>query len=792
MSEKALQRIAENKKTKDISLDLKYCDLSELPPQLQECIWLKELDLSDNVKLSNLSPLKDLQSLQILNIYSTKVAYLSPLKDLQSLKHLSVSATQVADLWYLKDLQSLQILNIYSTQVTDLSPLKNLRNLKELNVRNTQVVDLSPLKEMQNLQLLNAHSTQVADLSPLATLINLKELDVSQTQVTDLSPLAALVNLRRLNIYKTKVADLSPILPLIKKGIRAKWSSSYYSENQFILAGDCPLTNPPIEIVQQGNEAILNYFAQIEAQGGTEEILEAKMLIVGEGKTGKTTLFEKMKDRAFDPLVHPTDETHGINILEGLEIRHKSLGEQVFRANLWDFGGQELQYMTHQFFLTPRALFVLMMDARAEAPNLPYWFKIISLLGKDREDSPEKVPLLLVFNKRKDGTGKLPQYQDILKYYAEHLEPCFLEVDFAENDHRFENLIKTIEEHLVNLPIVRSKLPRQWKPIREALREESKKRPYISFERFGEICSEHKVTKEEDQLNLSGYLHQLGSLLHFQNDPSLLDLIVLSPQWAVEGVYCFLKNEKIAKQGGRFTPDDIFEILKKEDYSRTDAQKILKLMTKNNFDICYESSEGNYVAAQLLPDNAPPYIWHKKNGALQFRYQYPIMPKGLMSRLIVRLSDFIERDEKGVEMVWKKGAILRFNIEGEVCRVLMREDDAESQSGLRQIILEVMGEPRYRKFALRRVRDEVDELHRRWFRSIHADEMVPCCCESFCKNAGQPYLHKLDKLLNLKFNRNKPTAECGESGEDVRIQLMLEGVYDKSEISGFERESRQQ
>ncbi len=672
-------------------------------------------------------------------------------------------------------------------ELFDLSLLKDLHNLQELEVSNTQVADLSPLKSLIKLKELFFSNTRVTDLSPLKNLINLEILFFYKTQVADLSPLKNLINLRILNFSDTQVADLSPILSLIKKGRRIRF---YLLLPTDINAIGCPLTIPPLDIVKQGNEAILNYFAQIETQGGTEEIPEAKMIIVGEGGTGKTTLFEKMKNPAFDPLTHPTDETHGINIHEGLEIKHKSLGEQVFRANLWDFGGQELQYMTHQFFLTPRALYVLMMDARAEAPNLPYWFKIISLLGKDREDSPEKVPLLLVFNKRKDGTGKLPQYQDILKYYEEHLEPYFLEVDFAENDYRFENLIKTIEDRLVNLPIVRSKLPRQWKPIREALREESKKRPYISMERFGEICSEHKVTKEEDQLNLSGYLHQLGSLLHFQNDPSLLDLIVLSPQWAVEGVYCFLKNEKIAKQGGRFTPDDIFEILKKEDYSRTDAQKILQLMTKNNFDICYESSEGNYVAAQLLPDNAPPYIWHKKNGALQFRYQYPIMPKGLMSRLIVRLSDFIERDEKGVEMVWKKGAILRYKIEGEDCRVLMREDDAESQSGLRQIILEVLGEPRYRKYALRRVRDEVDELHRRWFRSIHADEMVPCCCESFCKNAGQPYLHKLDKLLNLKFNRNKPTAECGESGEDVRIQLMLEGVYEKSEIVGFERETK--
>ncbi|MEZ4964703.1 MAG: COR domain-containing protein [Saprospiraceae bacterium] len=60
-------------------------------------------------------------------------------------------------------------------------------------------------------------------------------------------------------------------------------------------------------------------------------------------------------------------------------------------------------------------------------------------------------------------------------------------------------------------------------------------------------------------------------------------------------------------------------------------------MTKSNFDICYKSREGNYVVALLLPDTAPPFNWQKKIGALQFRYQYPIMPKGLISRLIVRV-----------------------------------------------------------------------------------------------------------------------------------------------------------
>lgn len=115
-----------------------------------------------------------------------------------------------------------------------------------------------------------------------------------------------------------------------------------------ICVEDNPFTNPPIEIVKQGNEAIL-YLENI-AEQGAETINEAKLIIVGEGKTGKTTLSNKLIDPDYDLEKNPTDETHGINVHEGLEIT------PGFRANLWDFGGQDLQYMTHQFFLTPRAL----------------------------------------------------------------------------------------------------------------------------------------------------------------------------------------------------------------------------------------------------------------------------------------------------------------------------------------------------------------------------------------------------------------------------------------------------
>ncbi len=652
-------------------------------------------------------------------------------------------------------------------------------NIKQLSPK------ISQLKNLKVLLVTNSFSdkSNLNDLNPLKGLVNLQQLYVSNTQVSDLSPLKDLVNLQRLGISNTQVSDLSPLKKIIEKGRQVKWSIF----GGHINVEDCPLSNPPQNIAKQGNKAILNYWQQIEAQG-VETINEGKLIIVGEGDTGKTTLFNKLIYPDFDVAKNPSSETQGINIHEGLLVK------DGFRANLWDFGGQELQYMTHQFFLSPKAVYVLMMASRAEAPNLAYWFKIISLLGKDRSD--EKVSLVIVLNKKKGSTGT-PQYQDLLALYKDEFDYQFIEVDLALNDKRWESLKEAIEERLLNLPIVKNALPKQWKPIREALRAEAAKKPYINAERLGELCEPFRVTLPDEQFLMTEYLHQLGSVLHFQNvDDNLLDLIVLSPEWAVEGVYTVLKNEHIKDTlKGKFTATDMSNVLCKSHYksgdaskaySKVDAQKLLLLMSKNNFDICYKSENGNYVAAQLLPDDRPPqYKWFT-NAALQFRYQYPIMPKGLMSRLIVRLSEYLEV-LNGVEIVWKKGAILRIPINGSICRVMMREEDGETKTGLKQIVIEVLGDAesfRNRKYALQRVRQEIESLHKRWFKNIQSEQIVPCNCFE-CQNSETPFTYELTRLQNLTKGR----AYCEKLEEFVPLRQLLEGVYDDNEIQSFERQN---
>jgi internalin A len=755
--------------------------VSDLTP-LTNLTQLQFLDAS-SIQVSDLSPLIQLTALKQLSVDSTQVSDLSPLAHLTALQLLHVHNTQVSDLSPLIQLTALKHLSVESTKVIDISPLTHLTTLQQLFISNTQVIDIRPLAHLTALQQLFVHSTQVSDLSPLTHLTALQQLFAYDTQVSDLSPLTHLTALQRLYLDGTQVSDLTPLTRLIEKGVSVKWG--FYDGEDGIFVKNCPLTNPPQEIVEQGNAAILSYWQQIATQGSSEDINETKLLIVGEGGTGKTTLFEKLKNPHHNPLTHPTSETIGINILEGLPITAD------FRANLWDFGGQELQYMTHQFFLTPRALYVLMMDARKGSPNLAYWFKIISLLGRDSDS--EKAQVLLVFNKRTGTTGT-PQYEDLLKHYAADFDYKFLEVDFAVNNPEWDLLKYHIEIRLQKLAI---KMPPQWLPIRETLREEAKTQPHITMQAFSKICTQHKVPHEQDQLYGIKALHKLGQVLYF-DEKGLRSHLILSPKWAVTGIYTFLDEAGIKERNGHFTEAEFVKILSNKavdnrPYSQADADLILQLMTRDHFDICYKSKNGDYIAAQLLPDNSPTpqYKWYPEvaqGGALQFRYQYPTMPKGLISRLIVRLSDHIEVVDK-VEIVWKKGAILCFKKDGQICRVLIREDDDESKTGLRQIIIEVMGEPSYRKFALQKVRDEVEDLHNRWFRNIHADEIVPCCCKE-CRVAKEPKSYSLKDLLELW--QKKELKQC-ITGEDVHIRHLLEGVYAKEEVEKlrFEEQLKQ-
>jgi GTPase SAR1 family protein len=87
---------------------------------------------------------------------------------------------------------------------------------------------------------------------------------------------------------------------------------------------------------------------------------EAKLLLVGEGAVGKTSLLTALKG---EPFCKNRMTTHGVEI-ERVHIPHPD-GKHEIAFNAWDFGGQEVYRGTNQFFYSPHAVYLLLWDARA-------------------------------------------------------------------------------------------------------------------------------------------------------------------------------------------------------------------------------------------------------------------------------------------------------------------------------------------------------------------------------------------------------------------------------------------
>ncbi len=505
---------------------------------------------------------------------------------------------------------------------------------------------------------------------------------------------------------------------------------------------------------------------------GTGKINEAKLIIVGEPGAGKTTLLEKL----FNPeyiVPQEQDSTLGIQVREGWQFDHPTEKERRFTANIWDFGGQQIQYMTHQFFLTPSAVYLLVSanDRKETTANFRYWFKIIHLLG---EKKGTHSPILVVLN---DKNGKFINQFDLAFYQKQYpeLKISMCEVNLSKNDERFFFLSSSIQNMLVKLQHVNDDRPIHWDKIRKALRERAEKNDHICFSEYATICTSHGILDEGNQKALSGYLHEMGSILHFMDDPTLSDFIILNPQWAVDAVYSVLNDNTIAQANGYFSISKL-ESIWKNKYNMIEQGKLLNLMTKENFEICYkvDGKDNIYIAPQLLNESCPLYEWSGID-ALKFSFQYKFMPEGIITRLIVRLNHLITKGKNG-DLVWRKGMVLERND----CHAQIHEE--ENRDGLKVIDITITGKVSERKYLLRTIRDEIEMLHHKWFRNIDVEQMIPCNCH-YCTNPDTTNPKYFEfSVLQRAQERGKTTVECDREFVDVQVSALLEGVFESEEL----------
>jgi len=386
----------------------------------------------------------------------------------------------------------------------------------------------------------------------------------------------------------------------------------------------------------------LNYYFSLLGEK-KKALNEIKIIVVGQSSVGKTSIIKRLIKNDFDSR---EDITEGISINRWQVPNKQPKGENPeskIQLNIWDFGGQEIMHATHQFFLTKRSLYLLILDSRTsqEDNRVEYWLKIIQSFGGES-------PILIVGNKIDqrhldlDRTGLQKKYSNIVGV---------LETS-AATGAGIEELKTAITEYVNNIPHVRDLLPETWFTVKTKLEELGHKSNFITHDKYLELCAENEVSDETSQRTLIDFLHDLGVILHFQDDPRLEALGILNPQWVTNGVYKILNSHTLFQNKGVLTASMLDEILNLPEYPRSKRLFIVDMMKK--FELCYDIDGNTFLVPDLLPKDEP--YTGEWNGSLAFKYAYSVLPSSIMSRFIVKMKDFVHQPS-----TWRSGTILKKN-----------------------------------------------------------------------------------------------------------------------------------
>ncbi|MEL6552766.1 MAG: COR domain-containing protein, partial [Cyanobacteria bacterium J06621_11] len=569
-------------------------------------------------------------------------------------------------------------------------------------------------------------NTQISELPEhIAQLANLQSLDLSNTQISELPEhIAQLANLQSLDLSSCHISQLP------------SWCTEWKAPDKIDLRGN-PLPIPEVLLgpkqwwkgLAGDFNAIVKFYFQTQAPEA-KPLYEAKLLIVGEGEAGKTTLAKKLQDPDYELKLPESDDpeksTEGIDIIQW---QFQQANSEPFRVNVWDFGGQEIYHATHQFFLTSRSLYALVIDSRRENPNFYYWLNVVRLLS-------DSSPVFIVRNEKQGRKCEFDEGQ--LRKEFHNLLKDQVCVNFADN-RGLDTLKATIQKHIVDLQGIQDDWPPTWVKVRNALENYSAN--YITLTEYLSLCTTNGIPEKTEALQVSSLLHELGICLHFQKELGLKHYVILNPTWVTNAIYKVADTDKVKEDLGRFTHKDLKEIWSASQYADM-REELLGLMQMGQFGICYPLADkpGTYIIPSLLSIDRPTYHWDE-NQNLILRYEYGFMPKGILLRLIVEMHRFIERDQTtNTDLVWKAGVVLKHgNTRAEIIENYNKSE----------IVIHAIGPQR--RTLIEWIRAEIYKIHAT-YPNLDYDELIPCNCTT-CKNNPKPYFYPLQTLQDFIANQ---------------------------------------
>ncbi|MCA9099304.1 MAG: AAA family ATPase, partial [Planctomycetaceae bacterium] len=264
-------------------------------------------------------------------------------------------------------------------------------------------------------------------------------------------------------------------------------------------------------------------------------------------------------------------------------------------------------------------------------------------------------------------------------------------------------LQSAIQQQIASMPHVFNTVPDSYFRIKADIEQKARREDFLETEDFDGICLKHGLQDPQERKNLLRFLHDLGSVLNFDDpaDPyKLRDTKILNPEWVTSAVYRIINNPQLRKQReGELEFAQLSRILDDDRrYPPDKHQYILEIMRK--FELCFEFPNSNgqrFLIPELLPVREPDLDWHESD-LLRFEYHYDVLPGGLICRLIVRNAKYLGTPP----VYWLTGAVFHIGQN----RVLVRAD-----LNRQRIVVQVADKPATRSSSMQVIHEDLEHIH---------------------------------------------------------------------------------
>jgi len=755
---RAEQRIERARRDGATKLDLNRMGLTEVPEAIGQLRQLQLLYLRNNSLSSLPEAIGQLGQLRYIYLDNNKISSLpAALLQLGQLRYIYLDNNGISSLpKEIGQLRQLRYLYLRNNSISSLpEAIGELSQLRYLYLDNNFISSLPEgLGQLSGLQDLNLSNNSISSLPEgLGQLSGLQVLNLSNNSISSLPEgLGQLSGLQVLNLYRNSISSLPEGLAEL---------SGLQRLNLF----NNPL-NPELAAAhEQGTAVVLQYLRSI-ARSQQVKLNEAKLILVGEGEVGKTSLLGAL---CGDEWVEDRPTTHGIEI-KSFTVKVPGSDTEI-KLNGWDFGGQPVYRPTHQLFFSAPAVYLVVWKPR-EGPQqgfIEYWITLI------KRRAPEaKIIIVATHGGPNQRQPDIDRYDIVHRFGRNTIEGFFLvdsKPDATEN--HIDDLKDAIARVAASLPEVGRKVPAIWQQVREKLQDTEK--AYLSYDQIIELCAKREMNRSEADLFLL-LSHTLGHLIHYHHDPLLQNIVILKPDWLAKAISFVLDDRVTRKRQGLVDFSRLNLLWNNPDRKETERypEELHEIFRKlmERFDLSYRvvdpssrEPSNTSLIAQLVSDSRPDILpdWGEapETGDEEQQLICCIVDEqgtaanaeGLFYQLIVRLHKYsLGRADHIKSIHWKRGLLLDDDYNG---RALLEYRGTD---------LWITVRAPFPEFFIQELTKEVKWLVEHFWRGLRCQVMVPCIAPCGQNQPGTGRF-EVEKLIESK-REGRDEYPCNVSGCD--------------------------